>query len=197
MGFISAPFTLRSAKGLCSRAIAPHARTKCCSGASLFQMTARSGGAEPRCFRCAILNHPSVYRALLVAAAVLGVPALSPARQASTVEGEAEAVDGQTLLVDGHRVRIRALHAPEVDEPGGAAAKEMAALVVYGEHVVCTVVDVDRFGRLVADCLMSSDGADFAEVMIRAGHADHCPAHGRPDLGSLPDSGFKLPADCR
>ena len=139
-------------------------------------------------------------RAVLVSAAVLILPAppqAGEARQPALVEGEAAALDGDTLLVDGHRVRIRALHAPEVDEPGGTAAKEMAALAVFGEHVVCTVFDTDRFGRLVADCTMSSDGADFAEVMIRAGHAAHCPAYGRPDLASLPDNGFKLPAYCR
>ena len=100
-------------------------------------------------------------------------------------------------MVDGRRVRIRALHAPEVDEPSGTAAKEMAALAVFGEHVVCTVFDTDRFGRLVADCMMSSDGADFAEVMIRAGHAAHCPAYGRPDLASRPDNAIELPAYCR
>ena len=125
-------------------------------------------------------------RAVLTAAATLVVPAsplASVTRRPSIVVGEATALDGGTLVVDGRRVRIRALHAAEVDEPGGTAAKEMAALAVFGEHVVCTVFDTDRFGRLVADCMMSSDGADFAEVMIRAGHAAHCPSQGRPDLG--------------
>ena len=73
----------------------------------------------------------------------------------------------------------------------------MAALAVFSEHVKCTVFDTDRFRRLVADCTMSSDGADFAELMIRAGHAAHCPAHGRPDLASLPSNGLELPAYCR
>lgn len=125
------------------------------------------------------------------------LPQAGEAREPSVIEGEAAALDGNTLIVDGHRIRIHALHAPEVSEPGGAAAKDMAALVVYGERVVCTIVDADSFGRVVADCIMSSDGADFAEIMIRAGHADHCPAEGRPDLASLPDNGFRLPAYCR
>jgi endonuclease YncB( thermonuclease family) len=138
--------------------------------------------------------------ALLLAGAGAVLPSTSlsgEAQQPLVVAGEAAAVDGDTLVVDGHRIRIRALHAPEVSEPGGVAAKEMAALAIYGEQVVCTVVNTDPFGRLEADCIMSSDGADFAEVMIRAGRADHCPAHGRPDLASLPDNGFRLPADCR
>ena len=141
----------------------------------------------------------SMCRALLVTAIAV-LPSVAPASaepQLLVVAGEAAAVDGDTLLVDGHRVRINALHAPEADEPRGAAAKDMAALVVYGERVVCTVVDTDRTGGLVANCVMSSDGADFAEVMIRAGYADHCPACGRPDLAFLPKSGFDLPAYCR
>jgi hypothetical protein len=137
--------------------------------------------------------------ATLVAAVILAVPA-SPwageTRPHSLVEGGAVAVDGSTLLIDGHRVRIRALYAQGVEEPGGADAKEMAALAVFGEHVVCTAVETDPLGQLVADCSMFSDGADFAEVMIRAGHAAHCPADGRPELASLPSNGLELPAYC-
>ena len=69
----------------------------------------------------------------------------------------------------------------------------MAALAVFGEHVICTAVEIDPLGHLVADCTMSSDGADFAEVMIRAGHAAHCPAYGRPDLASLPTTAPSRP----
>ena len=136
--------------------------------------------------------------ALLVvsAGAVLPLFARSDeAQQPSVIAGEATAVDGDTLIVDGHRIRIHDLHAPDAGEPGGAAAKGMAALAIYGEYVVCKVAGADHVGRVVADCTMSSDGADFAEVMIRAGHADHC--QGRPDLASLPDNGFNLPDDCR
>ena len=162
------------------------------------ELHARSGAAERRRLRRISLPSSSMCHALLVTAAIAVLPSLAHAgARPPMVAGEAAAVNGDTLLVDGYRIRIRALHAPEVDEPGGAAAKDMAALVIYGEHVVCTVVDTDRFGRLVADCIMSSDGADFAEVMIRAGYADHCPADGRPDLASLPDNGFGLPAYCR
>jgi endonuclease YncB( thermonuclease family) len=80
--------------------------------------------------------------ALLVAGAGAVLP--SPARsgevqQPSIIAGAAVAVDGDTLIVEGHRIRIRALYAPGMSEPGGAAAKEMAALAIYGERVVCTV----------------------------------------------------------
>ena len=72
----------------------------------------------------------------------------------------------------------------------------MAELAVYGEYVICNVVDTDRHGRFVADCILDSDGADFAEVMIRAGKADHCPRFGRPDLATIPANGFTLPGYC-
>lgn len=135
-----------------------------------------------------------VFAAVVFAASpvIAGVDA-----EMTTVAGEAVAVDGDTLIVDGYRVRIHALHAPEVGEPGGASAKDMAALVVYGEYVEWSVIDTDRYGRFVADCTMASDGADFAEVMIRAGRADHFPAYGRPDLAPIPANGFELPGYCR
>lgn len=113
-----------------------------------------------------------------------------------TVQGEAVAVDGDTLIVDGYRVRIHGLHASGLGEPGGLESKRMAQLVVTGEYVICTIVDTDRHGSFVADCVMESDGADFAEVMIRAGHADHCARDGRPDLSEIPRNGFELPSYC-
>jgi endonuclease YncB( thermonuclease family) len=111
--------------------------------------------------------------------------------------GEAVAVTGNTLIVDGRCVRIHALHAPQMDEPGGEDARDMAALAVYGEQVTCDVVETGRHGRLVADCTMGSDGADFAEVMIRAGFAGHCRRFGRPDLAAIPGNGLALPDYCR
>ena len=136
------------------------------------------------------MNKAAVFLAVVLTATLAGEAS------STIVQGEAVAVDGDTLLVDGYRVRIHALHAPELDERGGPEAKRMAELAVTGEHVVCDVVDTDRHGRFVADCVMSSDGADFAEVMIRAGMAGHCPRFGRPDLAEVPANGFTLPGYC-
>lgn len=130
----------------------------------------------------------------LAAALATAVAASGESRR---VAGAAVAVDGSTLIVDGHRLRINALYAPALDQPGGASAKAMAALAIEGEYVTCVIVDVDRQGGLAADCEMASDGADLAEVMIRSGRADHCARDGRPDLATIPPNGFAVPDDCR
>lgn len=133
----------------------------------------------------------------LVVARVSQAAAADAGTDRLTLVGEAVAVDGDTLIVDGTRVRIHALHAPGMDEPGGVDARDMAALAIYGERLTCDVVDTDRYGRFVADCTMGSDGADFAEIMIRAGFADHCRRFGRPDLAAIPGNGLALPGYCR
>ncbi len=47
---------------------------------------------------------------------------------------------------------------------------------------MCAVADTDRQGRCFADCTMARDGADFAEPMICAGCANHCPRYARQNL---------------
>ena len=140
-----------------------------------------------------------VYRTVLVAAAVVGLPALphaGEARQPSTVEGEAAAVDGHTLRRWASRwhprlARADAERARRSGRKGHGCARHLRRTrrVYRARHRPLRTPrgglhDVLRWG-------------DFAEVMIRAGHAAHCPAYGRPDLASLPDNGFELPACCR
>lgn len=112
----------------------------------------------------------------------------------------AVAVDGDTLtciLPDDHtqRVRIHALHAPEADQTRGPAATAELKHLLAGRSLRCVVVDVDRYGRAVADCATSQ--GDLAEAMILAGVARHCAAYGRPELAALPTNRLRLPKYCR
>ena len=93
---------------------------------------------------------------IVLAVLMLPVPAL-----ATTVEGRARVVDGDTLEVAGQKVRLFGVDAPELDqscERGGRvwacgqAAREALAEIVGRKRLVCAVQDIDRYGRAVAVC---------------------------------------------
>jgi micrococcal nuclease len=115
---------------------------------------------------------------------------------AQEIRGVARVIDGDTIQVSNVRIRIHALHAPEMDEPGGVAAKAAMKEIVGSRPVTCRPVDRDRYGRTVADC-RNAAGRDLAEAMISAGVARHCPRFGRSDLRGTPTNGLSLPAYCR
>lgn len=97
-------------------------------------------------------------------AAVLA--ALMPAPAAA----EVRVVDGDTIAMDGQRVRLFGIDAPERGQPGADAATAALALLVGDERPVCEQVDYDvRSRRPVSLC--SVRGADLSAAMLRAGHA--------------------------
>ncbi len=97
---------------------------------------------------------------------------------AATLEGRARVVDGDTLELDGRRVRLFGIDAPELnqtcDRGGvawtcGEAARSALGRMVSGKRLVCGVRDIDRYGRDVAIC--SVGGRDVGALMVRQGMA--------------------------
>ena len=95
------------------------------------------------------------------------------------VAGYATVTDGDTLTVDGQRVRLFGINAPESRQVcAGAAGRRWrcgqsatAALAkrVGGRLVVCTERDRDRYGRVVAVC--RAGGEDLNAWMVSQGLA--------------------------
>ena len=122
------------------------------------------------------------------------VSAVMPSVQTVTVDDPA-VVDGQTLRVGDHLVRLAGVAAPvrgqscgAAPDCGGVAALQLAALV-RERRVACRLGQNDGSGHALADCradgasinqavvasgwaLASSDSADLkrAEARARAGH---------------------------
>lgn len=78
--------------------------------------------------------------------------------------------DGDTLTVDGRRVRLFGIDAPELDQPGGAASREYLARLVQGRSVEVVEKDIDAYGRVVG-VVLAHDGREVNAMMVRAGHA--------------------------
>lgn len=122
--------------------------------------------------------HPTRSICCFIAVFVLGVGgALGVERW---VEGTAKVIDGDSLWVGRHEVRLHGLDAPEWDahchmgarrEATGLASTQFVQRLVRRKgEVRCLAVEYDRYGRLVAQCFFVRGGEDLAELIVEAGH---------------------------
>lgn len=103
-------------------------------------------------------------------------PASSPRLQAnsSALPTVVSTGDGDTLRVDRQgeilTVRIACIDAPESDQPGGeAAAARLRQLLPKGQAVQVREVDVDRYGRTVAELFLGNEPVGLR--LVREGYA--------------------------
>jgi endonuclease YncB( thermonuclease family) len=94
------------------------------------------------------------------------------------VNGTARVIDGDSLVINGTRLRLHGVDAPESNQQcirGGEAwscgkvATSALVEIVKGAQLNCVVLDQDRYGRLIVRCAV--DAADVGERMVRLGLA--------------------------
>ena len=105
-------------------------------------------------------------------------PASAPRQTGAVIAGRPRVVDGDSLEVAGHRVRLFGIDAPESlqdcrDARGrsyacGRAARDALSEAIGRQSVSCTPVG-ESYGRDVSMC--SAGGRDLSETMVRSGHA--------------------------
>ncbi len=87
-------------------------------------------------------------------------------------------LDGDTIEIAGQRIRLHGIDAPEGrqacrDADGlylcGDEATAALTRFLAGRNVACEPRDRDRFGRIVARCLVQ--GQDIGAWMVRQGNA--------------------------
>ena len=114
---------------------------------------------------------------LTLGIAIFVIFSLQPAQAQNTFEGRVSKVlDGDSFTIRGEsrRIRVWGLDAPEWNHRGGQTAKNMLRQLIGGQTLTCAVRDVDRYGRLVAQCVLPN-GADIAAAMINSGTAsEYC-----------------------
>ena len=118
-----------------------------------------------------------------VAAIILSLgfclPAAAKEGQVDSIHGVASVVDGDTLEIRDIRIRLHGVDAPEssqtcTDQQGnGWRCGQQAALALSDrigrQSVSCSEKDVDRYGRVVAECFMSGDSLN--RWLVREGWA--------------------------
>ncbi len=101
------------------------------------------------------------------------------AKGTASITGEARAVDGDTLVVAGVRVRLEGIDAPESDQTCGKAwvgtwkcgqeASDHLTRLVRDRVVTCEARGTDAYGRMLGLC--STAGLDLNADMVRSGLA--------------------------
>lgn len=95
-----------------------------------------------------------------------------------TMSGRARIVDGDTLVIDGKRIRLTGIDAPELrqvcrrggqDWPCGTEARGRLRALIGAEQTTCAVDGTDRYARLLAVC--SARNVDLNAAMVAAGYA--------------------------
>ena len=92
---------------------------------------------------------------------------------------EVRVVDGDTLALNGVRIRLWGIDAPEMDnEAGELAQSTLAVMLTAAGELRCYPQDEDRYGRAVMICL-DADGRDIAERMVSEGLARDWPEYSK------------------
>lgn len=106
-------------------------------------------------------------------------PAAASAAPGQSVSGMARAIDGDTLDVNGVRVRLEGIDAPELGQtcarpwfgswPCGQQAADHLARLVRDREVSCVSRGTDVYGRMLAEC--TTAGLAINANMVRSGLA--------------------------
>jgi len=104
-------------------------------------------------------------------ALALVLVALLAAAEALAFSGTVEKVhDGDTVTVEGVRVRLFGIDAPELSQPGGRQSRDYLASLALGRVVRIERRDTDAYGRLVGVVVLPG-GDEAGAMMVKAGHA--------------------------
>ncbi len=112
-------------------------------------------------------------RALVLTTLLAPLPAYAQA-----VSGNAEVMDGDSLVVGGTKVRLFGIDAPEYDQqcskdgqdwPCGQEAKRQLEAIVSGQRLECNGVGADTYGRILSVC--SAGGFELNRSQVEQGWA--------------------------
>lgn len=119
--------------------------------------------------------------AVVAVSLLLGLAAVAGLREAPTerVTGTVRVVDGDTLVQDGRRIRLRDMDAPELDQTCrgadgapyrcGELARAALRQLVEAGPVTCDVTGQDRYGRALARCAVGA--VDLGRDLVLRGLA--------------------------
>ena len=125
-------------------------------------------------------------RCLMIAATLGGLAGFAGTAYSETLAGVPEIGDADTVTIDGQRIRLEGIDAPEskqhCERPTrdprraateryacGQAATEALKQRIAGRAIACTGNERDRYGRLLGICRLQNE--DLNAWLVRNGHA--------------------------
>lgn len=115
---------------------------------------------------------------VVIVATKVASPTATADQEPSSNAQQIYVVDGDTLDVDGRRIRLHGIDAPERGQPCtrngqsydcGEASKQYLTFLLTGENVTCDRRSTDKWGRDVANCIAGTK--DVAAQLVRQGWA--------------------------
>jgi endonuclease YncB( thermonuclease family) len=98
---------------------------------------------------------------------------------AAVISGAARVVDGDTVVIEGQKIRLNGIDAPETDQlcltsagkpwTCGLEARDRLAALTSGKDWSCQTTGMDKYDRWLADCEVS--GKDVNGWMVEQGWA--------------------------
>lgn len=85
--------------------------------------------------------------------------------------------DGDTLRLNGIKIRLWGVNAPEVDQAGYEEAKQVLLNQTLLKQVSCVIRARDKYGRIVAQCYR--DKIDVGAEVIGSGWAHDYPRYSK------------------
>ena len=108
-----------------------------------------------------------------------GIALVRKSQPPPLIRGRAHIVDGDTIDVAGHRIRLEGIDAPESGQwcpkrhlgtwPCGKAATRKLKELIADRPVTCDDVGRGKHGRVIGICRI--DGQDINALMVRSGYA--------------------------
>jgi len=95
------------------------------------------------------------------------------------ITGHATIIDGDTIKINGTRIRFYGIDAPEISQTClrdsltyscGLAARAYLQRLINNQTVICRTLDKDRYGRDVAKCF-NYEKLDINGQMVSSGNA--------------------------
>lgn len=123
------------------------------------------------------------------AALILLLASAIPVLADPPIVGRASVVDGDTIDIQGQRIRFNGIDAPETRQVcldadrreyrcGKVAAEALNVFLAKSRPTRCDFVERDRYRRFVGNCFRA-DGTSVSEWMVRSGYALDWPRYSK------------------